>query len=352
MRETLDRVSDILTGTRWFGALALIVPILVMLFRSCVGTFPNASIVQHVVIGRDFPGQAGIPANATYLYNSMTSAITAHFLGINTVRSWLIMSALLLIVAIVVIALMAAHAVDRSAIGLVLAVFAAAGVSTIMLGWVGSYDVYTLMAFTVIALSRKWWLTLIGGFIAGTNWFEMSIVAVIALTVLGWADGKDRAIRAGVALGGIVLGRLAVAWWQASSGASGSRADYVSHLNLVEGFWSSVRAMPTLAFTWMAAATLLVAWMFLRRIVPRWRLVCALAVALAPAMIAEDQTRVGALAVWPLLAWLTIEAYRHEPVGTKRAVSMTLLVACIFPAVVFWEGNVYMLNWWLAPITP
>lgn len=345
----LDRVVDWLVDSRFLGVGGVLLALLVAVFRNGFGMFPEASLQQQLFLARDFPQPTWLPAESTYLFNSMVGPAIAHYLSFTSQREWLLMSIVMLSVAVVVVAVMARHAVGAGAAGLLMALFAAAGVSTVLFGWVGSYDVYTFIGLTVLALSRSWWLTMLGAVLVGANAFEMGAVALVALCVLGWADGDARWRLAVAGLFGILVGHAVVLWWQhAYDVESISRLDFANGIGLSTILRQSLGAMPTLAFTWLAASWFFVAWAVYHRVVPWWRALAALALAFVPALLALDQTRVGALTVWPLLAWIAVISIRDRPAGAKRAIAATLLCACVYPALVIWEGQAHLLTPWLA----
>ena len=345
----LDRVGDWLTDTRFLGLGGVLLTLLVAVFRSGFGMFPEASLQQQLFLARDFPQPTWLPTESTYLFNSMVGPPLAHYLGFTSQREWLLMSIVMLSLAVVVVVVMARHAAGAGAAGLLMAVFAAAGVSTVLFGWVGSYDVYTFIGLTIMALSRTWWLAGLAAVLVGANAFEMGVVVLLALCVLGWADGGTRWRLAVAGLVGILLGHVLVLWWQhAYAVESISRLDFANGVGLATILGQSLAAMPTLAFTWLAASWLFVGWAAYQRIVTWWRAAAALLLVFLPALLALDQTRIGALAAWPLLAWIAVLAIRDRRAQAKRAIAATLLCACVYPALVIWEGHAHLLTPWLA----
>ena len=346
VRRVIEHVGNLLTDFR--GAAALIavgLPLLVMLVRTGIGFFPIGSINNFVQLTTAIPGAGHLPGGAQYLYNSMTGPFLAHFVGVDNSVDWIRFHIVMIIIGIVIMGLMAAHAAGRRFVGVLYATFAAASVSTVLLGWVGSYDIYTLIGLTVMALSRWGWIAIFGGIIVGTTNIEMGAAAFVALVVVGWADGRLQIWNAVGAAAGLIIGHGLLLWWQHSHGVSGSRLGYAEAYGIDKIWHLSTHSLPALAMTWMGAATLLVGWTWLHRVSNRWRIVVALVIAILPGMLALDETRVSAVVVWPVVAWLVARSFKKMPGPTSAAAAATLIVALVVPPVFMWEGAVHVVTW-------
>lgn len=346
IRLFIDRLGGVLTDPQAWGLVGVGVAFLAAMFRNGFGLFPAPSIHQHIFLARDFPAAAPLPPDATYLYNSMVGAGLAHYLGIRSVSSWAIFSMLVFVVALVALVILTLVAGGRSAAGPMMVAFAGAGVSTVLFGWLGGYDVFTFLGLTIIALSSRWWLSLAGGLLVGMNAVEVGIFAIIALVVAGWADNRVARIPAAGAILGLGVGFALIKLWQHSAGVTGSRASFIAEYGVGRLIEESAGALPVVALTWLGASIVIFAWAGYAQVLTRWRLAVATVVAVAPAMIVIDQTRIGALTVWPLLAWLVIRIHRADRVASGRLSAVVLLLACIYPAVVVWRGQAELMTWW------
>ncbi len=128
----------------------------------------------------------------------------------------------------------------------------------------------------------------------------MGIVAFVALVVIGWVDGRERLVHGAAALVGLLVGHGVVVVWR------------------------GINTLPGVAMTWLGAAALLVAWMWLHRVAPRWRIAIAVVISVLPGFFALDETRVGAVVVWPILAWLVATSFKRMPRPTSNAAAAVL----------------------------
>ncbi len=165
VRRIVEHLGGWLTNFAGIGALvAIFVPLLVMIVRNGTGNFPVGSVKQFVALADALPGAVQLPPDAAYLYNTMNGPFIAQTFGISSVDGWYSLHAAMAVVCVVVIGLMATRAAGLASVGVMYAAFAAAGVSTAMIGWIGSYGrvrdhgPYDHGVVETLPASAVWWL--------------------------------------------------------------------------------------------------------------------------------------------------------------------------------------------------
>lgn len=196
-------------------------------------------------------------------------------------------------------------------------------IGAVLVAWVGSYDAFTvlLVVLLMIALTAdRRIIAAVVGIVLGFQHFEQSVVILVSLALYAWLVRRDRLewdpTLPGIllALGGVVVGKVALAAFLAQQGFSsaGGRLWWVQgdrlsvYLDQLQATW------PVLLWSLFAGSWLvLIAWASRAR-PGRWTLLLCFVPALLASAIAEDHTRLFALTAWPLLMLLMLRLAAGE----------------------------------------
>ena len=129
---------------------------------------------------------------------------------------------------------------------------------TVLLYGVGRYDIFLITGAALVALSRRWWIVLLGALIACSANPEQSVVAAACLLLVSMAPRFRAKRRDALIFGSVaVVNWVAVSLWFAAFDVDGSRARLfpVWIAKSVQGF---AEAFPLSLYSWFGALWLLV----------------------------------------------------------------------------------------------
>ncbi|MDZ7885486.1 MAG: hypothetical protein U5N53_22475 [Mycobacterium sp.] len=224
-----------------------------------------------------------------------------------------------------------------------------APITPVLLLWVGMYDAFSMLAWTLLLMSldRGRRAQFAAAALAGFQNFEQSVVGLLILLLIpalwrgaGWAP------RASALLGGLVAGKVFLELLLSRAGAAtGDRVSYLFDEGKgVDLLTSASHALPTLL--WSALGGL---WIFailgLRSAWGSWdrrsraMLIAACGLWMFSGVLAEDQTRVLAVTSFPaVVAGAIMMASRYRDVLAFAGQPSAWILA-IAPPLVLWNNN-------------
>ena len=324
----------------WRIALWSVVGLLVLLWRSGWGRFPDAEFLATEVVPR-LPSLPRMDPLFQYLYWSPIGAWTA-WLVRATSEPWFDAVHLVAFAAFAVgVAVLVVRRVGWNGGAVVGAAFVGSQAGVVCLFWVGSYDVFMVGLSSLVVLVRDRRAQFVLGLaLAATGAEQAAIVLVLllALSVVGLVDDRRRL---GMTVIGLVLGRLLLWWWLATEDVHHGRLTFLQQVGVSHMLRQFASGLPWLVVTGFGSSVIAIVWALRGRPL---RVVVVFVLTIVSALVAvalsEDQTRVLALLTWPLILALLLQATESATPGSMRAVARwTLGVGALMPGVVVWAGH-------------
>jgi hypothetical protein len=279
-----------------------------------------------------------------FLLSSPTSAWLAGVMHAMTERGFLAFHfalALLALVAPLFASCVYRHARTRL---LVAGLIIASALPPILLGWVGSYDPASVLGLTVGVLARN-------SLVAAAGWalftFNNSSLAAVAFTIFAVvvavelrrkSVGRLLAGGAGCAIGFCAISIVVHGWGGSTSRLGWFRqVPFLNYWNSLLGFW------PYILLGACGAGWLLLLSPAVRLRPSALALIAAAGVAsLVLPLIAIDQSRIVALAIWPAMLWLAVQV---APTISVRTLRWWLCVAFVTVIPIVWWDRLLYPGW-------
>jgi hypothetical protein len=328
----------------WSFAVGLLV---VTVVRVGVGAFPDIDF--DLSVSKAVPTVPALGIYEQYALYSPIGLVLARVFGVTTRSGWLVLHGVLLAGG-----LAAVFARCRARHGDLAARFAAmtlssSAVPVIVLGWLGSYDIFGIVLSSALVVTESATLSALAGFALAFANFEQGIVALATLAGLAAAGLFGRVSRFVAAGAGLVIGRVILTWFLRANGAGADRLSFLTSHDSGSMVRMSLRNAPLIVATALGAAVLLVIATALQDRLPRRDRILWLAAFVPPVLVATlglDQTRVIALLSWPVLLALALTAAQHWPRQLVQRLGIAMVaLSLVFPAVYVWEGNVHAVGW-------
>jgi hypothetical protein len=146
-------------------------------------------------------------------------------------------------------------------------------------------------------------------------------------------------LNAGLAVGGLVLGKLLLSWWQVRHGQHPmSRVDYANAIGWYRYVIAAFGNLPAALYSTFSVAWPLVTIAFVEQWTARrrvaWAMIGAVLLAGGATLVALDTTRVFALISWPLVLFAVT---RVPKIGLAV---WCLLVGLVVPRIIVWDGGI------------
>lgn len=319
----------------------------IVVVRNGVGVFPALSL--ELSIASALPDLPSLPVAQQYFFSSLTGLILARLLGISSAESFFALHLVVIIItAAAAIAVVYRRDGDERARLLMLAI-ACSSVPMVLLGWIGSYDPFTVLAILIVTIADSHIVTFVGAILLGFTHFEQGLFVVAIVLILN-SHRKFSWVRTPtVLIGGLMLGKAVLMAYLVSKGLGRGRLDYASITGLYTFLKFFVRQFPVLLGSWFGAFWV---WMTVAAlsVVNRWtelgRWFLATALAATASLLALDETRVFALISLPLIVHVGMDAKElMAPQSRRAAAVLASCIALILPPVFVWEGAVHSTGW-------
>jgi len=303
---------------------------------------------QELMIAKALPGAPTLDFSYQFLRWSLAGPILARLLGAVTPRAFLALHAAVLVLSVVTILAITAYRRGNRAARFVLLALACSSSVTVMLRWLGSYDVFTFLASSLLVLSSGWEEVFVLSGALGFLHFEQGVFIALALLIVGPKRSLGRWRQAGLMLGGLLVGKVLITAYLASTGMDAfSRLYFVTHDEPLSAFvGSAMTYLPALLYTMFGAG-----WVWLGVLALRvgrdWgqtrRGMLALALLVIPTIVTLDETRVYTMMAWPVLMTLALVAERRAEEDDLRLLAGAgLLGFIVLPAgFVTFEGEFF-----------
>jgi hypothetical protein len=220
----------------------------------------------------------------------------------------------------------------------------------ILLSWIGSYDVVTVGMILVVLYTRKNSWALIAGIVAAWSNFEQFLLAGVILALAMNIENKSRSRRMMTAAISSCCAYVLLRFFLYSQGVSEIRA--TGQMKLFENrdyFANALNSSPIVLLTIMSGSFVAIFY-WVRVAKPTLKEVSRVGVGIfiiyATAMIALDQTRIGAILILPLTLLLGEKiASKCSPQQTQNFFRSSFLVALLTPPVFVWSYQLHLVGW-------
>jgi hypothetical protein len=315
-----------------------------LLVRAGFGTYPGLPIALDITT--QLPSIPHFPPLAQFLEFSPLGPAIAATLHLTGSTGYEALHVAVLVAGMTAAALVIHRRWPAPTTLLAVTAFLTSQTAVVALAWTGSYDVFTIVLGTAIVICRRPWVAALAGFVAAFAAFEQSIISVVALiavTFLARAPGRDRYL---AAAGGLVVGRIVLTIVLRANDVTHDRRYWWQHFGIghfLDQFW---RALPLLLLTGLGTSILIVAaclWLGVSTWRSRAVWLGALVVPLVAVALGEDQTRVYANIVWPIV--LALVLVTAEAIPPPRAVALSrvsLVLGLLVPSIFLWRGDPHL----------
>lgn len=282
------------------------------------------------------------------LLSNVATSWLAGALGATTEHSFIVFSAALTALALILPILLAPADVARSFSQLYVLVVAGGSLAHVLLMWVGGYDALLVCALVVGALSRNNWIAASGWFVASFSHTSVALPALVLWAAFKLLD-KPREVNkipiqsiilssVALALGGLAIKLTTNAWGGSTDRLTLFKAiPFQAVLESYGQAWILI-LLSGLGFTWA-----LLFWKSLRVLrSTKVFFLLALGTVIVVPLIAVDQTRISALILFPLiLTWITSVSSQVEMAKFNKIWRWMVVPALLIPIPVVWMGSAY-----------
>jgi hypothetical protein len=282
------------------------------------------------------------------LLSNVATSWVAGAVGATTEHTFIVFSAALTALALILPLLLAPANVARSFGQLYLLVAAGGSLAHVLLMWVGGYDALLVCALVVGALSRNKWIAASGWFVASFAHTSVAVPALVLWAIFTLLDkprgGNKAPIQAvlmssvALALGGLAIKLVTNAWGGSSDRLTLFRAiPFEAVLESYAQAWFLI-LLSGLGITWA-----LLFWKSIRvlRSTKIFFALALVAIILIP-LIAVDQTRISALIIFPLtLSWIASVSSSIDTAKFTTVWRWMVVPALLVPIPVVWMGTAY-----------
>lgn len=329
-----------------FGVLAVGL-LVVNLARIGLGPFPGIDLDLRIT--KSLPAVPRLGIDEQFALYSPIGLVVARVLRISTRSSWLVLHGVVLVGGLGVELAWCRKRYGDLVARFVVITWSSSAVPVVLFGWLGAYDVFSVILSTALVLSGSTIAAALIGFLLAFTNFEQSIVSVGVLAGLA-AFGLFGRVKQFVAAGaGLLVGRLILTAYLRANDATSDRMAFLQAHNasgIVQSFLSNSPMILATAFG--AAALLLIATALRDELPTRDRVLwlAAFLPAFAVAMFGLDQTRVVVLINWPILLGLAITVAQTWPrASVQRLGTAMVAMTLMLPAVFVWDGRVETIGW-------
>lgn len=341
LRDLVTRLSSFVLDAPFLAVFAAFVG--VMLLMRGVGTYPGIGI--EILVSRHLPlAPPNMAPPGHFLMSSLAGPVLARVLGVSS-PFWFAALHLLVLVSGLwgVLHVVRRRRGDRAA-RLVLLMLACVSLPTILLQWLGSYDVFTFLLSSLLVVTGSAPGIVLMSFALGMQHFEQGAVMALMLAVVG-SERFGRIRYGALMFAGLATARVVLFLYTRMIGV-GDRMFWLSSSqpfprgNIVV-MWA--RHLPALLYSLLGGGWVLLA---LIVFVVGWgwpetrRSLLALALALVPTVLSHDQTREFAMVSWPVLMTLALTLARRGSESGMRLFAGVGVLAALAPAFFVWEGDV------------
>jgi hypothetical protein len=282
------------------------------------------------------------------LLSNVATSWLAGAIGATTEHSFIIFSAALTALALILPLLLAPADVARSFTRLYLLVAAGGSLAHVLLMWVGGYDALLVCALVVGALSRNNWISASGWFVASFAHTSVALPALVLWATFKLLD-KPREVNkipiqsiilssAGVALGDLTIKLTTNVW-----GGSTDRLTLFKAIPFQAVLESYAQAWILILLSGLGITWALLLWKSIRvlRSTKIFFLLAFSTILITP-LIAVDQTRISALILCPLiLSWIASVSCQIDPEKFNTVWRWMVVPALLLPIPVVWMGTAH-----------
>jgi uncharacterized membrane protein YozB (DUF420 family) len=298
-------------------------------------------------LSANFPSLHAIESLAQYNFYSLGPYVTVSQFGLGP-NSLTKAVFFILIIACVLLTEQISRGENKNR--LIFVVFLCSPALMILLSWVGSYDVFTLATFLVVLYSRKRYWAVFAGIIAAWSNFEQFIFAGLILVTAIHIIDRNRIRQFKIAAVSAVSAYVFLRIYLDAQGVSETRpTGQMKLLRDPEYFSNALNStLPVLLTILSGTFVIFIAWIYHSQpsTLQVLRLVFGIALVLATAMIALDQTRIGAILILPISLLLSEEVSQNSSIQQSRKLSrLLILFAFLTPPIFVWSYKLHLIGW-------
>jgi len=226
----------------------------------------------------------------------------------------------------------------------------------ILLTWLGSADIFTILfSITIAIFYRNYLILLLLSFMMGFNHFEQGLVILVSMTIfliVNRNNSKPNNVLPFVitGIGGIVIGRLCLEWYFHCNdfNIQSSRLEYIMDLGIARYAKATFSNIFVLVFSFYNALLIFIivfaCYFYKSRIF--FTFVICNAMIFVVTICTLDQTRVFSIMTFHLILLLITSKNIYnldlmEKAFLKKVITVAFIIGLFVPRFVVWDGKVH-----------
>ena len=300
-----------------------------------------------MIWSREFPSLPTLGATSQYNFYSIIPYGILNQLGLHSVNSVLFIAGLGLVSLLIFVAYFSLNILNFK---LDILVLVTSPLLTVLLSWLGSYDILTVwLIFLALYANKTRNLALVGILAAWIN-FEQFALSLVIYSFLLWKQDRAGARKLLVAVAFGVPSYALLKFWLTMNGASGDRSTALLGMVFETEFWSTTfKVLPLIVSSIMSSCGVLIAfWIILARPSKQeiQRVFFCILFVLLLSCLALDQTRVGAILLIPICLHLGRKISQIANPEQILCITFILLAVRISsPSIFVWAGVIHGSGW-------
>jgi hypothetical protein len=206
LQRLRDGVISLVLESPFWAFVCLLAGLVVV--KCGVGAYPANFLGLKIALA--FPGRPALDAYSQYAMSSPLGPILAKALGATTLRSYAALHAVVLLVGMTALIYAVRQRRGERTARLVALSFACTPMPMVLLGWLGSYDVFTFLLASFLVLMDGPLIVALLSFALGLAHFEQGLLIAMALLFIRQPASIARWKPWISMLGGLVVGKLSL----------------------------------------------------------------------------------------------------------------------------------------------
>lgn len=307
--------------------------------------FPNSVWIMSIV--QSFPQLPQLDALAQYNFFSIGPYLAMHLAAIDNPQNMVMIFSIGLAILVCTMYQISRRNQEKK---LIFVVFITSPIFLILLSWVGSYDLITVACVVIVMYSNRWELAFLAGIIVAWSNFEQFVMCLLLLALAFDFNLVFRKRNYLVSLAAAIVSYSTIRMFLISRGVEMTRfSGLVEWLGDPSYFSKTFSVLPLTLFSIFSSA-LILAYFWTKYCQPSFlakaRLILAAGVVLGLSLISLDQTRIGAIHIFPLCLVLSEKISLIAPAESIRKVQVLLVVTTlVFPAFFIWSSSIHYAGW-------
>jgi hypothetical protein len=307
--------------------------------------FPNFQYLFQ--LSTNFPSLPNIDSLAQYNFYSLAPYVLFTELGLGTSQLTKPLFFLLIVLCVLYSFKVAGNSEQHK---FVFPIFICSPALMVLLSWVGSYDVFTIGAFLIVLYTRRVELAIFAGVVVAWSNYEQFILAGLILLVAIDINSGTRVRQMVVAGISSTIAYLFLRLYLYSQGVSEIRATGQMKLFNNPDYFANALSSAPFVFLTVISGSLVVLYFWFTLTSPTYiqiiRLIISIVLVLGTAMIALDQTRIGAILLLPVTLLLgEVISSKSSLQQAKKIFFSMFTVAILTPSLFVWSYELHLVGW-------